>query len=160
MKTVENQAAPTTTSCTPAGLGRRLGAALYDLLLVAAVVMVAAVPFVWVVGDTAHNAWVRFAFQLYLLTVIFLYYAWFWVRSGQTLGLLTWKLRVVSEGGEKITWARALLRFATASISLACVGLGFLWILFDRDKRAWHDRLSRTQVVHVRPHARTPGESA
>src|SRR5687767_744106 len=143
MKSVENQNTSLTTSSAPAGFGRRLGAIVYDLLLVVAVVMVAAVPFVWVAGDTAHNNWVRLAFQLYLLTVIFLYYAWFWVRSGQTLGLLTWKLRVVSEDGEKITWGRALKRFAMATVSLGCVGIGFLWILFDRDKRAWHDRLSR-----------------
>ena len=149
MKSLENQNTPLTTSSTPAGFGRRLGAMLYDLLLVVAVTMVAAVPFVWVAGDTAHNPWVRFAFQLYLLAVIFLYYAWFWVRSGQTLGLLTWKLRVVSEGAEKITGWRALQRFAMASVSLACFGLGFVWILFDRDKRAWHDRVSGTRVVKI-----------
>jgi uncharacterized RDD family membrane protein YckC len=151
MKTVENQAAPTTTSCAPAGFGRRLGAILYDLLLVVAVVMVAAVPFVWVVGDTSGSGWVRFAFQLYLLAVIFFYYAWFWVRSGQTVGLLTWKLRLVSTNGANITWSQALQRFATASISLICLGLGFLWILFDRDKLAWHDRFSGTLVVRLNP---------
>src|SRR5690242_17887095 len=95
MKTLENQAALITTSSDPVGIGRRLGATLYDLLSVIAVVMVAAVPFVWIAGDTARNGWLRFAFQLYLLAVIFVYYAWFWVRSGQTLGLLTWRLRLI-----------------------------------------------------------------
>ena len=150
MKTVENQPTPLTTSSDLAGFGRRLGAMVYDLLLVIAVVMAAAVPFVWVAGDTSHRPWARIAFQLYLLAVIFFYYAWFWVRSGQTLGMLTWKLRIVGENGENITWRRALQRFAMAGLSLLCVGLGFLWILFDRDKRAWHDRMSSTLVIRVK----------
>lgn len=155
MKTVKNQPASVTTSSDRAGLGRRVGALLYDLLLVIAVVMIAAVPFVWVADDTSSNRWVRFAFQLYLLAVIFLYYAWFWVRSGQTLGLVTWKMRVISTNGTKITWLQALQRFATASISLACFGIGFLWVLFDRNGLAWHDRLSRTRVIRVNTHIST-----
>jgi len=38
-------------------------------------------------------------------------------------------------------------RLGWALVSLLPLGLGFLWILFDPEKRAWHDRLSRTRVV-------------
>jgi uncharacterized RDD family membrane protein YckC len=32
---------------------------------------------------------------------------------------------------------------------LLCLGLGFLWVLYDRDKLAWHDRLSGTRLVRL-----------
>jgi uncharacterized RDD family membrane protein YckC len=150
MKTLENQHNPSITSSNRAGFGRRLGASLYDSLLVVAITMVAAVPFIWIAGDTSHHPWVRLAFQFYLLVLIFFYYGWFWVRSGQTLGLLTWKLRLIGLAEEKISWRQALLRFAMAIISLLCFGLGFLWALFDREKLAWHDRVSRTRLIHLR----------
>jgi uncharacterized RDD family membrane protein YckC len=40
-----------------------------------------------------------------------------------------------------------LLRFFAAILSWSAGGLGFLWILVDRDRMAWHDRLSKTEVV-------------
>lgn len=149
MKTEENQSAPDTTSSTRASFPRRLGAIVYDLLLVTAVVIAAAVPFVLVTGDTSKNFSTRLAFQLYLLVVIFLYYGWCWTRSGQTLGLVTWKLRLVTTDGKRVTWRHALKRFAAAILSTACLGLGFLWALIDRDKLAWHDRLSGTRLIRI-----------
>lgn len=133
-----------------AGLGRRLGAILYDSLLLTAVLMIVSIPFVLVTGGATGNTYTRLLFQLYLLPVIFFYYAWFWVRSGQTLGMLTWKLRVVTADGATITWRQALQRFAAASLSILCLGLGFFWILVDRDRLAWHDRLSGTRVVRIK----------
>ena len=38
--------------------------------------------------------------------------------------------------------------FCAAALSWACLGLGFVWILFDRRKLAWHDRLSNSVVRH------------
>ena len=153
MKSQQNQSAFDATSSPRAGLGRRLGAILYDLLSLAAVLLLAAIPFVLIVGDTSQHFLTRSAFQLYLLAVIFFYYGWFWTRSGQTLGLLTWKLRVVASDGGKVTWLHALKRLTAAALSFACLGLGFLWVLFDRNKLAWHDRLSGTRVIRVDQHA-------
>jgi len=147
MKTQQNQPAPEITSSTRAGFGRRLGAIVYDLLLVTSIVIASAIPFVLITGDTSKNFSTRLAFQLYLLVVIFLYYGWCWTRSGQTLGLLTWKLRVVTTDGGKLTWKHAFKRFAAAFLSTGCLGLGFLWALIDREKLAWHDRLSGTRLV-------------
>jgi hypothetical protein len=38
------------------------------------------------------------------------------------------------------------MRIGAGVLSLLPVGLGWLWILIDRDKRAWHDRLSHTAL--------------
>jgi uncharacterized RDD family membrane protein YckC len=42
-----------------------------------------------------------------------------------------------------------LARFAAAGVSLAALGMGFLWVLVDRDRLAWHDRWSGTRLIVV-----------
>jgi uncharacterized RDD family membrane protein YckC len=59
----------------------------------------------------------------------------------------TWRLRVVREGGGPLSTADAMRRFAWAAVSIAPLGLGLWWCLFDREGLAWHDRSSRTRLV-------------
>ena len=58
-----------------------------------------------------------------------------------------WRLKVFTDGGEPMDWRRSIIRVAAAHLSLFAAGLGYLWILVDRDHLAWHDRLSRTRIV-------------
>jgi len=70
------------------------------------------------------------------------------------LGLRAWKIKVLTLDQKPINWNQALLRFTTAIISWSFFGLGFLWILIDKNRRSWHDHLSKTalffdsQVTH------------
>ena len=86
-------------------------------------------------------------FSLYLLLTVFTFYAWFWHKSGQTLGMRAWKIRIVSEFGGNPSWGVSYLRLMFALLSLACFGLGYLWRLFK--PYTWHDRLSQTSVIDV-----------
>ncbi len=79
------------------------------------------------------------------------FHLWFWTHGGQTLGMRAWRLRLVSDDGDKVTLRQALVRYAVAILSWLVLGLGFLWILFDGKKRAWHDIASRTRLVLVDP---------
>ena len=88
-------------------------------------------------------------FQLYLVAVSYLYFAWFWIHGGQTLGMKAWRMRVQRVDGSRITWRDALVRFVAALISWMAAGLGHLWVLVDPERRAWHDRLSATVLVTV-----------
>jgi uncharacterized RDD family membrane protein YckC len=81
--------------------------------------------------------------------MIVLFFCVFWTRSGQTLGMLAWRLRVERSDGATLTWRDALLRLAGACVSLAALGLGYFWIWIDRDRLTWHDRWSGTRVVVV-----------
>jgi uncharacterized RDD family membrane protein YckC len=91
----------------------------------------------------------------YVLFVCFVFYWGFWTHGGQTLGMKTWRLRVEQPGGRLITRRQAAIRFAGSLLSLLCLGLGYLWILVDRDGRAWHDRLSGTVMwYYPRPKTR------
>jgi len=136
------------TSDTPSpGLLRRLGAMAYDALLLLALLMLLSYPYVWLTGGVRPGLLVKTLYQLYLLAIGFFFYAGFWTHGGQTLGMRAWRLKVVRNGGGTVGWALAMKRFGLAWISLLCLGLGFLWILFDRDKLAWHDRWSGTRVI-------------
>lgn len=126
------------------GLLRRLAAMFYDGLVLAAVLMVAGA--LWVAAHRAAAAPGDLLFRLYLVAVTALFFAAFWTR-GETLGLRAWQLRLVGPGGQPPGWGRALLRFGAAILSWLPLGLGFLWVLVDRDRLAWHDRLSGTRLV-------------
>jgi uncharacterized RDD family membrane protein YckC len=135
-----------------AGLFRRLVAALYDWLLVIALMMVASVPLVAPTDEaiTPGNSLYRFA--LVVLTTAF--FTGFWTRGGQTLGMRAWRLRLVTADGSKVSFARALLRFACACVSAMPCGLGFIWMLFDREQLSWHDRWSGTRIQLLPKNAR------
>ncbi len=133
-----------------AGLGRRLMAMLYDTFLLAAIVFLAAVPVVVATGGRVSAAsGSRFAFQLYLAGVIFVFFGWFWTHGGQTLGMRAWRLRAVRADGAPMDWAHAAMRFGFAIVSLLAFGIGFLWMRVDRKRLAWHDRLSKTRIVRL-----------
>lgn len=132
-----------------AGLARRLGAVLYDSLLLAALLMLVSFVYLPLVGRMLPPGVNRPLYQLLLLTVSYAYFAGFWVRGGQTLGLRTWKLRLVSRDGGPVTWTPATWRFLAAMFSWLCLGLGFLWVIVDPEKLAWHDRLSNTRLVRL-----------
>ena len=88
-------------------------------------------------------------FSPYLLLTVFTYYAWFWQKSGQTLGMKVWKIRLVSDSGDNPGWAVCYLRLVCALLSLLCLGFGYWWRLFS--PYTWHDRLSHTRVINLKP---------
>lgn len=124
---------------------RRSAAVFYDLLLLIAVLFAATALILPLNAGEAFTGRHIF-YPFYLLTVAFGYYAWFWTHGGQTPGLKTWRLRVLTFAGEPLTWKHALFRFASAALSWACLGLGFAWMLFDKNRLGWHDYLSGTAV--------------
>lgn len=73
-----------------------------------------------------------------------------WSFSGQTVGKWVMGLRVVGADGQPPPLGRAMIRFAGYLLSAAPLYLGFVWVLFDDDRRAWHDRLARTWVIYDR----------
>lgn len=132
----------------PATFLARIAAMIYELLLVTAVLFVASLPFLYLVGN-AESGWRHFAFQLYLIGVLFAYFSAFWMRSGQTLAMKTWRIRLVDLNGGRLTLKQSALRFVLALIGLLLAGAGFWWALFDRDRQFLHDRIVGTRLVRV-----------
>lgn len=128
-----------------AGPVRRLAAMFYDLLLLLAVLLVAiALALMFSRGAfTYHNPF----FRTFIFLLTFAFYTWFWLHGGQTLGMRTWRLRVQQRKGGPITVRQAVLRYMAAIPSLAIGGIGFFWMLVDRDRLTLYDRLSGTTIV-------------
>lgn len=143
-----------------AGLLRRLGALLYDGLLLLALLIAATTLFLPLTGgealDRRTHPVLEFAYRGVLVLLIVGFNGLFWTRRGQTLGMASWRLRVEREDGALLTWADALRRLAWALVALLPLGLGYAWILVDPQRRAWHDRLSGTRIV-VLPKGRYAG---
>ncbi|HSN22745.1 MAG TPA: RDD family protein [Methylomicrobium sp.] len=127
------------------GLFRRLAAVVYDSFLLIAVLFVATAAILPLNAGVAFTS-KQFFYPVYLLGISFIFYAWFWTHGGQTLGMRAWKIKVLTTDKHPITWHQAMLRFMFAILSWAFLGFGFWWILFDSEKRSWHDRLSKTSV--------------
>jgi uncharacterized RDD family membrane protein YckC len=132
----------------PAGLGRRLLSMLYEFLLLIAVLFIASFVFHLVFRNTGSLLF-RPGLQLYLLAVAGMYFTWFWTHGGQTLPMQTWKLRVISAGGDRVYLKQALARYLFAVIGIFFFGAGIVWALFDRDRQFLHDRLAGTRIVRL-----------
>lgn len=128
------------------GLLRRLGAILYDSLLIFALLMLVTTIFLIPRGGDPVETDSNLLYQACVALVIFLFFTGFWSKSGSTLGMQSWGLRVETADGEVPTFAKASLRFFAAILSWAALGLGFLWQLWDSEKLTWHDRLSGTRL--------------
>ncbi len=129
---------------------RHLTAMLYDSLLVIAVVLVvfalALGAVVQLSGGEQEVVGPRLGLALIVLSVYGFFCA-FWLKDGQTLGMQAWRIKLVRDDGGKVGPGAALRRCVGATLSAACLGLGYLWKLVDRNGRYWHDHLSGTRLV-------------
>ena len=130
----------------PTGVPRRLGALLYDSLLVIAIWMATLLTWVIATGGQAVTGW---PIQVVLFSQWLGFYLYFWSRQGQTLGMTAWRIKLVDLHGNPPTFTQLLKRVAIAPVSLICVGLGYLWFYIGDRQQTWHDRASGTMVVHI-----------
>ncbi len=144
----------------PAPLLRRLLAMLYDGLICIAVVIVITWGYTmlvaWLTGFDTYkemaeggqlNSDPRLTFVLFL--ALYLFFAYFWTRTGQTLGMQVWRIRVENHDGTSISWTQSLYRYLTGYVSWISAGLGYLWMLWDDTRETWPDKTSRSQVVRI-----------
>ena len=130
------------------GLLRRIGAMMYDALLVVALLWLATIPFIAFRGGEAVEIGKNTLYRIVLVLVVYGFFVGFWVRSGRTLGMQSWRLQLESGDGSRPNLAACTIRFFAALLSWAPAGLGFWWQVWDRDNLTWHDRLSGTRIVY------------
>ena len=137
---------------SPPALWRQALAMVYDTLLVAPLLMVNAL--IWVVSFGPTNSVQEASvppllIQLSSAAVVMIFFSIFWLKSGQTLGMQAWRIKLVAVEGSGVSWRQCLLRCLGALLSALPAGLGYWWSLLDTDSRTWHDRLSGTKLVKV-----------
>ena len=136
-----------------APLWRRIAALVYDVFPLVGLWMLTTFVYLFAAGrhyDPAHPEWgARLGLQVALLAITAAYFVISWARAGQTIGMRAWKLKLLREDGSKIGVLPALARFSLALLSLAIVGIGFWWALFDAQNRTLHDRICKAVMVRL-----------
>ncbi len=125
---------------------RRFAAISYDTLLLIAIFFVASFILLPLIGETVIESGNIF-YNVFLILLAYLYFCWHWLNGRQTLGMRSWKIEVINETDSTLNYKQASLRYFAALLSLLLLGLGFIWALFDKEKLALHDRLSKTKLI-------------
>lgn len=122
-----------------AGFWPRLGGYLIDGILLGVLQVVLAA----VLGKQSA------IYALVLLVVDVGYFLYFWSTTGQTLGDRVAGVRIVREDGGTLSLGGAAIRYLGLIVSTLVVFLGLLWVIWDRKKQGWHDKMAGTIVVKV-----------
>ncbi|HLT64320.1 MAG TPA: RDD family protein [Pseudohongiella sp.] len=142
-----------------ASLLRRLAALLYDMFLVASIWLLCGYVITFTYGLFGPNTSqlvdghvvtppVLSALQFIMMVSTAVgFYVWFWLRTGQTLGMIAWRIRAVSVNNCPMNLKQALLRYVLAWPSFWCLGLGYLYMYVNKDRDALHEQLSGTKTV-------------
>ncbi len=165
-------------SLTVPGLRRRLASFLYEGVLLFGVVMIAGLLY-GVLTQQRHALVGATGLRVVLFLVLGGYFVFFWSRTGQTLAMLTWHIRLVMQDGTAVPPLRAAARYLLSWLwfvpALAIVhfwGLQGGWATFGAlatgvlgyaaltrahpDRQYWHDAVCRTRLVTWYPAHRQP----
>lgn len=158
-----------------AGFGERFIAFIIDALIMAAIFIVLYLPFALLMGDNGSGGKVDVDFfflnvslrtgsraetviVMSLGILVFFAYPIILLQWNQrTLGMRLFALRLVGEKGDDARFWAVAARVLAAIISALVIYIGYLWALFDKDNRTWHDIIARTCVIKdVRKKERAP----
>lgn len=135
-----------------AGAASRLTAYVIDVAVSTGVftLAVAGASFVASVITNKSVSWDRTNIVVTIIYLLweFLYFAYSWAASGKTFGMALLGVRVVSADGAAATARQAVIRTLALPLSFLLLGLGFLGILLQHDRRALHDLIAGTAVIY------------
>ncbi len=133
----------------PAGFLKRILAIIYDSLLIAAIVLVLSLLLVFINGGYPESGSFLSFIQFFILVFTGpIFYSYFWiVNKGQTTGMQAWKIKLVTMDETELNIKKTMLRCLISTISFAFIGLGYLWILYDKENLSWSDILTKTKVI-------------
>jgi uncharacterized RDD family membrane protein YckC len=154
---------------TSAPLYRRLLAMIYDGLLLIAILFCATMAYMLVIvilndpspdlvnareGDVVTQiepiplGWPIIPFLVFVYGG---FYSYFWKKTGQTLGMQAWRIKLLSNTGSPPDLKQCALRLIVAAPAIAFFGMGYWVLLFNRSRGTWLDQASNTKVVYLGP---------
>lgn len=163
----------------PAGFFRRFAALVYDALLVTAVLFLGTLLLLPLTGGEAitpqqSGPW-ELAYRGWIALLLGIFFGFSWTRRGQTLGMMSWKIRLQRLDGRLPGWRRALGRLVAGGVLAVCALAGlvsltrgseapagtwgvmlllpaladYLSMAFDPARRTLLDRLTGCRVVRT-----------
>ena len=76
------------------------------------------------------------------------YFIFFWALTGRTIGKWFMGLKIIGDTGEPPTLGKAFVRLIGYGVSAIVFWMGYLWVLVDNERQAWHDHMATTWVVY------------
>ena len=129
--------------------GRRLAAVAIDLALLFAIDL-AIVYFTLRIAGLTMSEWALVPpvpLLMFLVLLKLSYFSAFTAVGGQTIGKMAVGIRVIADGRDSLQGSTAIQRTLAGVLSVVTLGLGFIPALVGSDRRALHDRLTRTRVT-------------
>ncbi len=140
-----------------AGFWIRAGAKIIDMFILWAIQTIVYIPLFAIIPSMAKSPGnaqdfssliiVQAIFSIIPIVLQAAYVTWFLGKFGATPGKMACRLKVVSFDGEKITYSKAFGRYFAEIISGLILGIGYILVAFDDQKRALHDHICNTRVV-------------
>lgn len=162
-------------------LNRRLVCMVYEGVLLFGVTVVAASAYFGLLkafdvqfvsyAKTDHDNLVRYGLMAWMFVVLGCYFVYCWCKSGQTLAMKTWRIKVVDLDGSKLPVIKGVVRYLLAwlwflpalalydrlslprSAMLPLLALGVAaWAMtavFSKNGQFLHDKLAKTRLIHV-----------
>lgn len=136
---------------------RRFAAMIYDSLLLMAVsilygalavginLLINGAP---VEGErVSWGNWEILVFIGWILSLL-LFFCYFWCKSGQTLGMKTWRMKMFeSQSMQLPSLTHCLIRCVFAPLSFLLLGVGY-WLMYaSADRQTLHDKISKTRIL-------------
>ena len=121
-------------------------AIIYDLFLLLGVLLFLTVIFSFFNhGEPPKSSNIFYRLSL-LITIIFFYH-YSWHKSGQTLGMKSWKLKLISQNNKPITLKQSIIRIILGITNIFLLGLGFFWKYTNSSRLTLMDYFSKTQLI-------------
>jgi uncharacterized RDD family membrane protein YckC len=148
---------PNTIEFATPSLARRFAAMVYDTLLIMAIsvlygaIMTGINVAVKGVPETGERVtWGIFGAVVFIgwIFTIGLFFCYFWHKSGQTLGMKTWRMKIVNNDNLNCpSYAQCVIRFLCAPLSLVVLGAGYWYMYTNTERQTLHDKISKTRTL-------------
>ena len=125
---------------------KRIAASVYDLLLLLGIWFAVGSCAVWINGGIIQTKWVG---PLLVILSTWIFYGYFWMNGGKTLGMAVWNFEIYSTDGGEITLKKVSIRFFSNIFTILLAGLPLALIYFSKDNLSLSDYLSKTSYKKI-----------
>lgn len=127
---------------------RLIASLTYDVLAIISIWLLATALFIGFVPEHSLEGY-AIPFWLYIFALTYFIYMTSWTKKGQSLGQLSWHLKVCQQDGSLLTISLARKRFFLSVFSTILLGVGTWWILIDPKRLTLYDRMLSTRIIKV-----------
>jgi tetratricopeptide (TPR) repeat protein/DNA-directed RNA polymerase subunit RPC12/RpoP len=87
---------------------------------------------------------------IFYFLIILIYFLGTKGYRGQTLGYQILGIKIISVDGKRVTLLQILIRLISSIFSELALGLGYIWLVFDKNRQTWHDKIAGTYVIRTK----------